>query len=435
MEKAVRGVVSLALILSGLLFPAAVLAATATSRWDVHLGGMIKFDAGYASQAVGLDADFAQRKSRAGTENPFDETGNQFWAAGETRLSLKVKGPPAWSALTSAFVEGDFRGTYSDSTYGKFNLRHAYMTMDWPRTRLLIGQTWQTWGIFPYLWLLKYDEDGPWNKGIRIPQITVKQQLSRGFSLTAGIASPTNAAGSDQVNNTLNIDATSDWPDFTGELVWKTDGYGKAGPWPVEFGAGGFLGSRKITYDRSTGAPVRNHPTPGPDGIQGSSFGEESLLAWGLSFRGLLPIIPGKSARTRSGSLTLVFAVFTGQNMTNYVSLGTDPYNRGGLRADFASPTVTGGWGQLVYYLTDKLSISGQVSHAVTNMSRSLRKNQPDAVYKADRYVMNVIYDINAAIRVGIEGSYVSTKYAAPAHGLADWGAFSSVRFGAYYFF
>jgi hypothetical protein len=121
--------------------------------------------------------------------------------------------------------------------------------------------------------------------------------------------------------------------------------------------------------------------------------------------------------------------------MFDYISLGTSPYNRNGVPTNFNAPSAAGGWAQLVYYVTDKVSISGQAAHAVSNMSLPLRASQPDAVYKADRYLANVIYDINAAIRFGIEGSYVYTRYAGSVNGLADWGTFYSVRFAAYYFF
>jgi hypothetical protein len=232
---------------------------------------MVKFDYGYTSQAVGPDADFAQRRRGPGGENVLDKTGNQFWASGETRLNVGVKGPPVWSALTSAFIEADFRGQYSNSSYVTFNLRHAYMKIDWHGTSVLLGQTWQPWGIFPNLSILKYDEDGPWNRGVRIPQITLRQELPKGFSVTGGFAGPTNAIGSDQVTTTVNGNTKTDWPDFSGELLWKTKRFGKIGAFPLQFGAGGFIGSRKIEYNRATGVPVQD-----PDGIPGSSFGNKT---------------------------------------------------------------------------------------------------------------------------------------------------------------
>lgn len=416
--------------------PVVSLAGSATSRWDARLGGMVKFDYGYATQAVGADADFAQRKSRLGAENALDETSNQFWAAGETRLNILIKGPTAKGAKTSAFVEGDFRGQYSDSTYGNFNLRHAYMKLDWPKTSVVIGQTWQPWGIFPNLWLLKYDEDGPYNRGIRIPQITVNQKLSRDFSIKGGITSPSTALGSEQGSNIVSSNTTSNWPDFAGELVWATDRYGRIGPWPFELAAGGLIGSRKVIYDRATGIVVPDQELFNPGGVPGGSFGNKSVTAWAVSLRGFVPIIPERGIGKRANALGLVFAAFTGQYITNYATLGTGIYNRDAAgRPVFIGPVVTGGWAQLMYYITDKLSISGHASYSVSNMSVPLRRAQPNAVFKAERYAANVVYDLNAAIRFGIEGSYVYTRYSAPFNGLADWGSFYSARFAAYYFF
>ncbi len=428
-------VIALTVMAASAFLPVSALAGSATSLWDLSLEGMVKLDYGYASQEVGPDADLAQRKSGPGAENALDETGNQFWAAGETRLNFLAKGPAVGTARSSAFVEGDFRGQYSNSSYGTFTLRHAYMKLDWPGTSLLVGQTWQPWGIFPYLWILKYDEDGPWNRGVRIPQIVVSHQLSKEFSLTGGIASPANVLGSQQVNNTANSNTTSNWPDFTGELRWKAERYGRIGEWPLEVGAGGFIGSRKIEYNRATGVPVPDQITFNAAGVPGSSFDDKNVLAWALSLRCFIPIIPEKEQGKQDGALAFVFAGFTGQNMTNYITLGTSPYNRDGVPTDFNAAVVSGGWAQLIYYITDRLSVSGQIAHAVSNMSRTLRNGQPDAVYEADRYLANVIYDLNAAIRLGIEGSYVRTTYGAPVNGLAGWGAFYSARVAAYYFF
>ncbi len=430
-----RAIVSLLLFVSVLALPLRSLAGSATSRWDVTIGGMVKFDYGYATQAVGADTNFAQRASGAGAQNAADETSSQFWAAGETRLNIGVKGPGVWGAATSAFVEGDFRGQSGHAGYGTFSLRHALLEFTWPATRLIIGQTWQPWGIYPYLWLLRFDEDGPFNKGIRVPQITVIQRLPNHFSLKGGIASPTEALGSQTDNNVVNGKTKSDWPDVTGEIIWATERFGKVGPWPMELAFGGFAGAEKVQYDRTTGAVVCDRTTFDPSGVAGTSFGSKNLPAWALSFRGFVPLIPQHKPENRQGALGLVFAGFIGQNMTSFATIGTTPYSRGGLPADFAAPTVRGGWANLIYYVTHDIALNGQAAYAAADMSSTLRAAQPNAVQQTQRYTVNMLYDVNAAIRLGIEVSYISTRYGAPVNGLAGWGAFYSARLGAYYFF
>lgn len=57
-----------------------------------------------------------------------------------TRLGLDVAGPRLGKAQTSAKVELDFRG--SGTTYSVVRLRHAYINLDWGKSSLLVGQTW-----------------------------------------------------------------------------------------------------------------------------------------------------------------------------------------------------------------------------------------------------------------------------------------------------
>ena len=57
------------------------------------------------------------------------------------RLGLKIKGPDALGAKTSAYIEGDFTGS-TNATINDLRLRHAYITLDWGHHKLLAGQYW-----------------------------------------------------------------------------------------------------------------------------------------------------------------------------------------------------------------------------------------------------------------------------------------------------
>jgi hypothetical protein len=76
-------VIVLALFLT---LPAISLAGTATSRWDLTIGGFVKFDMGIADQGVGADYTTAQRASYLGNQNIDDEYGNFYMASGEASL-------------------------------------------------------------------------------------------------------------------------------------------------------------------------------------------------------------------------------------------------------------------------------------------------------------------------------------------------------------
>lgn len=58
-----------------------------------------------------------------------------------TRFGVKISGPDAFKAKTSAVIEGDFFGQ-SDVNIGLFRLRHGYVKLDWKKSALTLGQTW-----------------------------------------------------------------------------------------------------------------------------------------------------------------------------------------------------------------------------------------------------------------------------------------------------
>lgn len=58
-----------------------------------------------------------------------------------TKLGVKVTGPDAFKAKTTAVVEGDFFGQ-ADVNIGLFRLRHGYVKLDWEKSSLTLGQTW-----------------------------------------------------------------------------------------------------------------------------------------------------------------------------------------------------------------------------------------------------------------------------------------------------
>ncbi|MFZ4056761.1 MAG: DcaP family trimeric outer membrane transporter [Ferruginibacter sp.] len=57
------------------------------------------------------------------------------------RFGVKVTGPDAFKAKTSAVLEGDFFGQ-ADVNIGSLRLRHGYVKLDWAKSSLTLGQTW-----------------------------------------------------------------------------------------------------------------------------------------------------------------------------------------------------------------------------------------------------------------------------------------------------
>jgi hypothetical protein len=430
--------VVLALLLA---VPAVSFAGSATSRFDLTIGGFVKMDMGYASQGQGADWVFGQRSSST-NQNILDEYDNFFMAAGETRLNFLVKGPDAWGAKTSAFIEGDFRGAAGTAaSYGLFQLRHAFLKFDWPESSLLIGQTWQSWGLLPCFCLLGFNELGPFLKGVREPQITFTQTFMKNFSVAVSLFSPVATLNQVGGSNLTNDYTRVGYPHLSTEFLWKSDACGKIGPWMLQFGVGGFWGQEKATYVAGTntrGGTVSGASASVTGTQYATSFDDDMVPSWGASFKWYIPIIPEKKPGQMGGSLGFAGVVYQGSNMPRYLGpFGVGSYDNdlSTTGANFVAPVVWGGWGQLFYYLNDQWSINAQYGIGRYSFSERYQQANPNTVEKVDHYIMNLIYDVNAAIRLGVEGTYIYTRYNATANSVKTDGGMWGGRFAAYYFF
>ena len=447
-------VIALALFLA---IPAISYAGSATSRWDVTIGGYIKADFGYATQGQGADYAVAARESYGGYENLADEYGNFFSAGGETRLNLLIKGPDGWGAKTMGFIEGDFSGRTAGTgsqgrDYGAFALRHAFMKMQWANDALTIGHTWQKWGLMPSFAnvLLGWNMLGAFLKGSRQPQIMWDHTINKNFNFSFGIISPTNSLNSQNGANVVDNFTLSPYPFFEGEFTYTSDACGKIGPWQMLMSLSGFYGWDRQTYATSVvTSPGACGPgcVPGRDVNNAYKYGDDLENAWGAAFKAFIPIIPEKKG-DKGGAFSLSGIMFMSQNPSWYMGpLAIGAYNTGAAsNPSYKYPKVWGGWGQLTYWFTDKLFMSGWYGYMKYTLSNSFK----DGVYSATannfvesetQYIVNLSYDVNPAMRLGLEWDYIKTKYAnygtpVPGGGFADKkGSLNAFRIGAWYFF
>jgi hypothetical protein len=431
-------VIALALFLA---IPAISFAGSATSRWDVTIGGYIKADFGYAFQGQGADYAVASRGSYGSFDNQADEYGNFFSAGGETRLNFLIKGPDGWGAKTIGFIEADFSGRTAGTSsqgrdYGTFALRHAFMKMQWENDALTIGHTWQKWGLMPSFAnvLLGWNMLGAFLKGSRQPQIMWDHTFNKNFNMSFGIISPTNSLNSQNGANVVDNFTQSPYPFFEGEVSYTSDACGKIGPWQMLFSLSGFYGwDRQIYNSASTTSSV--------------TYDDSLEKAWGAAFKTFIPIIPEKKG-DKGGALSVSGILFTSQNPGWYMGpLTVGAYNTSGNAAnpDYKYPKILGGWGQVTYFLTDKLFVSGwygQMSYKMSNAYKSgVWGSTNNFVQKEQQYIFNISYDVNPAMRLGIEYDYIYTKYAnygtpntAGLYADKD-GKLNAIRVGAWYFF
>ncbi len=96
-----------------------------------------------------------------------------------TRLSIRIQAPQALGANISGLVEGWFIGV-SNITSNSFSLRHAFISLQWTNTKLLIGQSWHplfTEDCFAYT--VSGSAGAPFQPFSRAPQIRLDQTLGK----------------------------------------------------------------------------------------------------------------------------------------------------------------------------------------------------------------------------------------------------------------
>ncbi|HME44474.1 MAG TPA: hypothetical protein VKF36_15385 [Syntrophorhabdales bacterium] len=395
-------------------------------------------------------------------------------------------------------------------SYGSFGLRHAFMKFDWPTFSIVAGQTWSVPGVMPCFCLLTTSDFGVFNKGYFVPEIYGVWQATKTFSVTAGVMSPydaTKGVGGTPTNGVSLDQATySSIPDVFAELNYKTDSCGKIGPWMLQFGLGGLWGREKDLAPSSFGGLTSSPASNFGQFFDRAGYDSSNVQTWLLTFKTYIPIIPEKAPGKLAHSLGFAGSGFTGQNARELFPPspffgGMTSYNRaygnlpstylgsftGGFQgqSDYHAPVVSGGWGELFFYWTDTLwsgfyygqaqirksaassantglqngfstvavtsGGNGTTTSYVTLGDLSALANAPiTTVDKQVNYVVNLIYDPNPAVRLGIEYSYIQTHYpltvsgaiatstgvvAIPANALKNSGNLSVLHFAAQYFF
>ncbi|MBP1748331.1 MAG: hypothetical protein H6Q52_870 [Deltaproteobacteria bacterium] len=418
-----------------LVIPALSNAGSVSSRYDVTFGGFVKFDGGWATDNTNADPYISGRDSATGREYLADEYSNTFMTGAETRLNFLIKGPDLWGAKTSAFIEGDFRGVSTGNAYGGFQLRHAFMTMNWQSAELMIGQNWQQWGMPYYPAALGFNDNSTFLKGLRMPQIAFRYFFTKEFNAMVGVQSATDWAGSTRGAN--DDYARSEWPGVMGEIAYWSDRCGKIGANNLKFGLGGFYGKeKKINALNAAGDPLVN-----PYASPSASYYDDETNAWMAAFRYSVPIIPEKQGN-KQFALLLNGNFFYGQNWAGnawqnvpnqIVSAGS--YFRDG--GDAVAPVGYGLFTQLSFWFTNNLWANLQYGYLKYNYSSPARSDSPGFVNMNQNYAANLMWDANQAVRFGLQWNRIYTGYnRSSAPGVDDrTGTMDVYRVAAWYFF
>lgn len=106
-----------------------------------------------------------------------------------SRAGINVKGPEVLGAKTAAVLEAEFFGS-TEAGINELRLRHAYVTLDWEKTQLGIGQYWHPMVVLDCLPnVVNYGTGAPIFALNRNPQIRLTQKLGENFKVIASINS------------------------------------------------------------------------------------------------------------------------------------------------------------------------------------------------------------------------------------------------------
>ncbi|MFC7345572.1 DcaP family trimeric outer membrane transporter [Chryseobacterium zhengzhouense] len=106
-----------------------------------------------------------------------------------SRAGINVKGPDVLGAKTNGVLEAEFFGA-TEAGINELRLRHAYVTLDWEKTQLGIGQYWHPMVILDCLPnVVNYSTGSPIFALNRNPQIRLTHKLSENFKVIAAINS------------------------------------------------------------------------------------------------------------------------------------------------------------------------------------------------------------------------------------------------------
>ena len=455
-------VIMLALFLA---IPAISYAGSATSRWDLTIGGNIKFDVGWSDQSGAESGNdlwaegVADRNPASGNTQLYNKYGTQLWGAGETGINFFVKGPDTWGAKTHAFILGDFTGFWGaaqatngpPANYNTYNLLIAEMAFDWENTSLAFKVAPTFWGMVP-----TFANSASWNfggyggKGSApiAPQVTVEERFTKNWIGGFGIVAPYNAVNGNQSPNgnvtgnaNVNNYFRNPLPGFEGKFAYTSDSCGKVGPWQLLIQADGFYAQARQIWS--------NSPT-------GDIDSDTDVNQWLFDLKFLIPIIPEKNGN-KTGAWYLDGSGFTASGMglggnwmanangtfsTAPGSFGTtgpgwftNAYQRP-TAGSFGAATIWGLTGHTQFYFVDNVSVNAFAVWAeMANMSQAQKILNPNAIDRGYQTELNLMYDVSPAVRFTLAWGYTDDFFSFAVPGYKNNGSANTYKLAAYYFF
>lgn len=177
----------------GLVFSAGSIAEEAQTTFGIQFSGFVKTDALWDTrQTVAIREGhfllYPMPNEPDSVGEDINAKANFNILAIQTRLQGVITGPDAFGAKTGGYMEAEFFGT-SDGDVNGFRLRHAFMTMAWEQSTLMIGQFWHPMfvvTVFPGT--VSFNTGAPFQPFSRNPQIRWTYKSGNTRILAAAIA-------------------------------------------------------------------------------------------------------------------------------------------------------------------------------------------------------------------------------------------------------
>ncbi len=212
-------------LLAILLLPLISFTQTEPSKFSYTFTGYVRAEALFDTRQIveareGYLLFYPKRQVFDAEGNDINDQPSFNQYAMTTRLGVKVKGVDILGAKSMALVEGDFTGA-SNSENNSLRLRHAYITLQWKTSRLLVGQYWHPMDVPEMIpSVLALNTGAPFHSFSRQPQIRFDQKLGD-FNLVAVAASQRDYVNRGPAGNSTEYLRNSAIPNFHGQLQYK----------------------------------------------------------------------------------------------------------------------------------------------------------------------------------------------------------------------
>lgn len=388
------------------------------SKFNLSIGGFVKLDYAYNSVNLGVNGGLLPNGPIAKTNSVAGGQEQSILTARQSRFWLKVNGPTFLGAKTGAIIEADFYGDQQAAGESPaLRMRLANATLDWPNTQILFGQAYDIFG--PAISSTQDFRSGaatgtPNNP--RVPQLRLTQKIpfnsDNSLKIVAGIQDPAqmgNGGGS-----AFDATAYSAKPNVAGQVMFLSNALGKS---PGYFGMS------------------MNPLTIGMFGLYGgeqTTTSSQIIDSYGYGLYAFVPVLSSKDGKNRAMTMSLEAQAYMAANMKFNAATGNLTNGAGNTTAPAKG---YGLWGQLMFYPTQDLGLTaGYGRRNAYNYASYPAATAASTVELTNELIYgNATYDLNAAVRVGVEYEHQKTLYKATLGN--DLGQDNTIRAVAYYFF